>query len=77
MPHLSPKPPFENMNEVLAWQPEHPYNRLPLLPPLVELETRRVLKQCITARAALAELKQAAQLIPHQTMLVNTLCQRI
>jgi Fic family protein len=32
-----------------------------------------VLKQCITARAALAELKQAAELIPNQTMLINTL----
>jgi hypothetical protein len=48
------------MNEALAWQPERPYNKLPLLPPPVELETKRVLKQCITARAALAELKQAA-----------------
>jgi Fic family protein len=28
---------------------------------------------CITARAALAELKQAAELIPNQTVLINTL----
>jgi Fic family protein len=39
----------------------------------VDLETKAVLKQCITARAALAELKQAAQLIPNQAMLINTL----
>ncbi|MBI3247713.1 MAG: hypothetical protein HYZ50_14515 [Deltaproteobacteria bacterium] len=32
-----------------------------------------MLKQCITARAALAELKQAAELIPNQTMLINTI----
>lgn len=32
-----------------------------------------MLKQCITARAALAELKQAAELIPNQAMLINTL----
>ena len=32
-----------------------------------------MLKQCIKARAALAELKQAAELIPNQTMLINTL----
>ena len=31
------------------------------------------MKACIPARAALAELKQAAELIPDQTMLVNTL----
>jgi Fic family protein len=36
------------------------------------METKAVLKQCITARAALAELKQAAQLIPNQSMLINT-----
>jgi Fic family protein len=35
--------------------------------------TRAVLKACIEARAALAELKQAAELIPNQAMLINTL----
>ena len=34
---------------------------------------KSVLKACITARAALAELKQAAELIPNQTMLINTI----
>mgnify|MGYP006915254494 CR=1 FL=1 len=33
---------------------------MPPLPPAAEVETRPVLKQCIAARAALAELKQAA-----------------
>jgi len=57
----------------MSWHPEKPYNNLPLLPPGTELETRAVLKQCISARAALAELKQAAELIPNQAMLINTL----
>ncbi|MDD3525153.1 MAG: Fic family protein, partial [Candidatus Cloacimonetes bacterium] len=35
------------------WSPERAYNTLPLLPPAIEVETRAVLKQCITARAAL------------------------
>ena len=56
-----------------AWRADRPYNALPGLPPVVELETRPVLKQCITARSALAELKQAAALIPNPTMLINTL----
>lgn len=30
------------------------------------------MKQCISARASLAELKQAAKLIPNQAMLINT-----
>ena len=55
------------------WRPDAPYNALPDLPPAMDLETRLVLKQCIPARAALAELKQAAGLIPNQGMLINTL----
>ena len=56
------------------WHPKQPYNDLPLLPPRIEIvETRAVLKQCIAARAALGELKQSAELIPNQAMLINTL----
>ncbi len=57
----------------MSWKPEKPYNDLPLLPPKQEVETRRVLKRCIEARSALAELKQSAELIPNQSMLINTL----
>lgn len=53
------------------WHPDRPYNQLPHLPPQADLETRVVLKQCIRARSALAELKQAAGLIPNQAMLIN------
>ncbi len=56
----------------VAWRPETPYNTLPPLPPPRELETKVVLKQCIPARAALAELKQAAGRIPNPAMLINT-----
>ncbi|HEY4542784.1 MAG TPA: Fic family protein [Noviherbaspirillum sp.] len=55
----------------LPWQAARPYNDLPALPPQAELETKLILKRCITARAALAELKQAAELIPNQRMLIN------
>ena len=55
------------------WRPELPHNLLPALPPARELESRAVLKACIEARAALAELKQAAELIPNQAMLINTI----
>ena len=55
------------------WRADQPYNDLPRLPPAAELETCAVLKQCIPARAALAELKQAAQMIPNQGVLINTL----
>ncbi len=59
--------------ERVVWTPDRPHNKLPPLPPSGELESRAVLKACITARAALAELKQAAGLIPNQTMLINTI----
>ena len=56
-----------------AWRPDRPHNELPTLPPAGDLESRAVLKRCITARAAVAELRQAALLIPNQAMLINTL----
>ncbi|NNE36532.1 MAG: Fic family protein, partial [Rhodothermales bacterium] len=55
------------------WDPGSPFNELPHLPPAPEIESRAVLRRCIGARAALAELKQAAELIPNQRMLINTL----
>ena len=57
----------------VPWRPDQPYNDLPPIPPGGVLETRPVLRACIAARAALAELKQAAELIPNQAMLINTL----
>jgi len=53
--------------------PDTPYNRLPVLPPEVDLETRDILRACIEARAAVAELKQAGHLLPNQAILINTL----
>jgi Fic family protein len=56
-----------------GWRSDQPYDALPTLPPKVELESKVVLKQCITARAALAELKRAAELLPNPGVLINTL----
>ena len=57
----------------INWAPDRPYQDLPLLPPTVDIETKAILKRCITARAALAELKQATDLIPNPSILINTL----
>jgi len=62
-----------NITPAQPWRPDRPYNEIPPLPPAVELETRAVLKRCISARSALAELKQAVELIPNPAMLINTL----
>ena len=58
----------------MNWNAETPYNDLPILPPDLErIETRSVLKACISARAAIAELKTAGELIPDQGVLINIL----
>ena len=63
----------EKANTISNWRPDQPYDALPLLPPPVELESRVVLKQCVSARSALAELKVAAAMIPNPAVLINTL----
>lgn len=56
------------------FDPSQPFNALPPLPPPAALiESTQILKKCIRARVALAELKQAAELIPNAAVLVNAL----
>ncbi len=57
----------------MAFDRNKPFNHLPHLPPSQELETHTVLKKCIAARAALAELKGAGGLIPNQTLLIRSI----
>ncbi len=56
-----------------GFNPTQPYNTLPTLPPKQELETRAIWKLCTDARVALAELKQVGELIPNQSVLINTI----
>jgi Fic family protein len=51
----------------------HRPHALAPLPPAAELETRVVLKKTIAARAALAELKAMSQLLPNQSVLMQTI----
>ena len=53
------------------YDPGHPYNDLPLLPPAADVETRVILKKWGLARTALAELRLAGPLIPDQTVLIQ------
>lgn len=50
-----------------------PFNDLPDLPPPADLETNAVLKMAIRANKALAELRISGQLIPNQSVLIQTL----
>ena len=57
----------------MTFDPRHPFNDLPDLPPAAETETKAILRRCIAARAALAELRVSGQLIPNQAMLINSI----
>lgn len=77
---MSPKTTYaKNMsqkskNDNILWVADKPYQDLPKLPPSnVDLESKAILKKCVTARTALAELKKAAELIPNQGMLISIL----
>jgi Fic family protein len=55
------------------FNPDHPFNDLPFLPPSMNLETPLILKACIEANKELAKLKMAERLIPNQTVLINSI----
>jgi Fic family protein len=60
-------------NVDMSFRPDRPYNDLPPLPPAADIESKAILRACIEARAAIAELKIAGQLIPNQTILINSI----
>jgi Fic family protein len=66
-------PPHTDAQQTPDWRADVPYDALPTLPPDADLESRAILRRAIAARAALAELKQAAALIPNQAMLITAL----
>lgn len=57
----------------MVWTPNNPYNGLPDLPPPIDVESKRILKQVAEARAALASLDQAARRIPNPRVLLNSI----
>ena len=57
----------------MTFDPGRPFNDLPDLPPASETETKTILRGCIAARAALAELRVSGNLIPNQAMLINSI----
>jgi len=61
------------MGKNKSFDPNKPYNDLPLLPPKLDIETKPVLKKSISANKALAELKGLGQTIPNQAILLNSM----
>ena len=69
---------FENVSIAavrvyMMFEPDRPFNDLPELPPASETETRDILRSCIGARVALAEVKVSGKLIPNKAMLINSI----
>ena len=55
------------------FNPEQPYNELPLLPPKAEIESKKILKKTVSASRALAELKGATNSIPNPEILITSI----
>ena len=50
-----------------------PYNDLPILPPIVDLESKSVLNQAIKANKELARLQGFCSLLPNESILLNSI----
>ncbi|MBP0904039.1 Fic family protein [Mariniflexile gromovii] len=61
------------MNSKSIYNPEIPYNSLPLLPPKMEIENMVILKKTISASRALSELKGAITNLPNPTLFIDTI----
>lgn len=57
----------------MKWNPDIPYDHLPMLPPSTELETKAVLKQCVKSRTAVERINQAVDHLPNPSLLINIL----
>lgn len=57
----------------MSFDSQKPYNLLEKLPPLQDVETREILKQCTKSRVALQEMVGQARLIPNPSVLMQTL----
>ena len=57
----------------MPFNPNEPYNELPLLPPKEEIETKAVLKKATSAARALANLNGAANTIPNPSILITSI----
>ena len=57
----------------MTYRPNEPYKDLPLLPPAHDVESVPVMRRCVAASRALAELEGAGNLIPNQSILINSI----
>ncbi len=61
------------MNAMGSFDRNSPYNDLPLLPPTVDIETKRILRKAISAGRALAQLNGTLLNLPNPTLFLDTI----
>ena len=61
------------MSSEVIYNPEKPYNDLPILPPSKDIESTIILKKTITASRALSELKGAITNLPNPILFIDTI----
>ena len=61
------------MSSKIIYNPEIPYNDLPILPPSKDIESIAILKKAITASRALSELKGAITNLPNPILFIDTI----
>ncbi|MEZ5057024.1 MAG: Fic/DOC family N-terminal domain-containing protein [Saprospiraceae bacterium] len=57
----------------MSYNPEIPFNSLPPLPPVMDVNTTAILKKTISASRALAELKGALNILPNPNLFIDTI----
>lgn len=60
----------------MTFNSQEPYNDLPLLPPKADIESKTILKKAISANKAITELKNKAEFLPNQDILLSTIALR-
>ncbi len=61
------------MRRTAQFNPNVPWNDLPELPPAADLESRVILKGCISATAELFRANALGKMLPNEEVLINTL----
>lgn len=61
------------MNKMSKFDRKIPYNDLPLLPPKVDIETKKILRKTISAGRALAQLNGTLLNLPNPTLFLDTI----
>ena len=55
------------------FDPNTPWNSIPELPPAADIESRDILKACISASSELARVNALVKILPNESVLVHTL----